>query len=245
MRSSSKKSGGGSGGAPAPPGALAAALVGDAGAAAAPLRAGGAGSARGSGTHLLPRPQLARAVLGALLFAAGAPASAAQPQAQSGPCELSITEFGAIAGATGSRAAFTNMDAINRTLAAAAGKRGCVISVPARKKFVAYGGIVSAGLIDAVLKIDGTLVAEFSTTEWPGCAAGKCKPFSKYTRTPHPQLLGGGEGAFLRDWLCLQSRLLTRKTSPSPPRTNSRQTFRRFRDSNLRIDLSLRSTRSG
>ena len=56
------------------------------------------------------------------------PSAAAQPHAAA--CALSITDFGAIAGATGSRAAFTNTDAINRTLAQAAGKPGCVVTPP-------------------------------------------------------------------------------------------------------------------
>ena len=90
-------------------------------------------------------------------------------------CQLSIADFGAVAGATGSHAAFTNADAFNRTLAKAATTPGCTVVVPPGR-FVTFGGIIGSDLVDTTLLFDGTLVAEFSTTQWPGCAEKKCKP---------------------------------------------------------------------
>ncbi len=90
-------------------------------------------------------------------------------------CVVSIADYGAVSGANGSRAAFTNADAINRTLAKAAGTPGCTVLIPPGR-YVSYGGIVGVGLVDTTLRVDGTLVAEFSTTQWPGCPE-KCEPF--------------------------------------------------------------------
>ena len=118
-----------------------------------------------------------------LLGLLGLAAAAASPAAG---CELSITSFGAKAGVNGSSAAFTNSDAINRTLAAAVAQGpGCVVVVPAGR-FVAYGGMSCSGLQDTVVRIDGELVAEFSVKDWPGCspAAGqkqKCASFLSFS----------------------------------------------------------------
>jgi len=57
-------------------------------------------------------------------------ALAAQAAAAAAPCTLSIADFGAVSGATGAHAAFTNADAINRTLAKAASQPGCTVLVP-------------------------------------------------------------------------------------------------------------------
>ena len=90
-------------------------------------------------------------------------------------CVVSIADYGAISGANGSRAAFANADAINRTLAKVANTPGCTVLVPPGR-YVSYGGIVGVGLVDTTLRVDGTLVAEFSTTQWPGCP-NKCEAF--------------------------------------------------------------------
>jgi hypothetical protein len=100
------------------------------------------------------------------------------------PCgTLDITQFGAVVmGRNGSNsaAAEANAVAINRTLAAAAEMGpGCTVLIPPGR-FLSYGGIVGAGLRDTVIRIDGTLVAEFSTTQWPGCPQ-KCKSFLQLT----------------------------------------------------------------
>ena len=91
------------------------------------------------------------------------------------PCVLSIEDYGAVSGVNGSRAAFTNADAINRTLAKAAGTPGCTVLIPSGR-YVAFGGITGLGLVDTTLRFDGTLVAEFSTTQWPGCP-DNCEAF--------------------------------------------------------------------
>ena len=57
-------------------------------------------------------------------------ALAAQAATTAAPCTLSIADFGAVSGATGAHAAFTNADAINRTLAKAASQPGCTVLVP-------------------------------------------------------------------------------------------------------------------
>ena len=109
----------------------------------------------------------------ALVAAASVAAATSSAAAWSGggsdaPCVLSIEDYGAVSGVNGSHAAFTNADAINRTLAKAAGTPGCTVLIPSGR-YVAFGGIIGLGLVDTTLRFDGTLVAEFSTTQWPGC----------------------------------------------------------------------------
>jgi hypothetical protein len=111
------------------------------------------------------------------LFAATAPRAAGCSSAKPA---LDITDFGAKAGASGDHAAQANAAAINRTLAAAVSQGpGCTVLVPAGR-FVTFGGIVSEGLRDTTVRIDGVLELQFSTTLWPGCGGKKCEPFMQF-----------------------------------------------------------------
>ncbi len=98
----------------------------------------------------------------------GGAASAASRSQSNLPCVLSIADYGAVSGSNDSRAAFANADAINRTLAHAADNPGCTVLIPSGR-YVSYGGIIGTRLLDTTLRFDGTLVAKFSTTQWPGC----------------------------------------------------------------------------